>query len=61
MRKIKWRESTLLVVRWPECVFISEGNPHFTSWFCRVELDPTLNYSKTICPYQIQVIKLNEK
>jgi hypothetical protein len=28
------------VARWPEYVFISEGNPHLKSRFCRVELGP---------------------
>jgi hypothetical protein len=31
------------VARWSECVFLSEGNPHFTSRFCRVELGPIPN------------------
>jgi hypothetical protein len=31
------------VARWPECVFISEGNPHLTRWFCKDELGSTPN------------------
>ncbi|MCI66257.1 LCR related CCP, partial [Trifolium medium] len=36
-------KSLTSVVRWPEYVFISEGNPHLTSRVCRVELDSTHN------------------
>jgi hypothetical protein len=38
------------VARWPGYVYISEGNPHLTSRFCKDELGPKLNSKKLTLP-----------
>jgi hypothetical protein len=41
-------KSLTSVARWPGYMLISEGNPHLTSRFCRVELGPTPNSKRAL-------------
>jgi hypothetical protein len=41
-------KSPTLDVRWHEYEFISKDNPHFTTWFCKVELGLIQNFKTTI-------------